>query len=875
VSLHQAGSAEPLAQSTPVLSAPQRTRIDVRAPRIASVASEYTELERQIGEDLETGLGALEGADESVIDEVSNWLDIDPEQLMLFQEALALERDTGVPAPVFYALGRGGAMPTLDHLLEVPVHELRTTIEEAAADGVIDLERIGDLDAVVDRLAAQIVEHAMQPDRGVRGQLGDVLAAAGIPAPTIAAVLRQYHTRTTDASEFWASFAEGSEVAETMPGGGAHDVLEAVRVADIVGPDPPLLRRVHDLKREGRWHTPDDLTRLGFDEWCDLLETVESEQRETAAEDVEDDGESDDERSERIAARAEAILDTLEETFPNRLIADRLVESEDVSPAARGLIKRAKHHDFLSGSIRTRIAGDPELVAGLDEGDVEAAIEEVEAVERVSRVTDRADEVAVLVGTGMRSAIDIGSMPERQFIDSYAEALGGRAQASRVHAQAQQTAAASKLVALRLVQAVQHAPFVLGAPPADAIKGIPDAKTLFQVAGAFCDCEHCGSVYSPAAYFVDLLRYLNVSSPERLDRIEKSLESNAAPSASVHTLTRSQPLDVLLNRRPDLADLPLTCENTLTPLPYIDLVNELLEAKITGGSAAHGTGTLPADVLRAVPQHISRDAYKTLQGAIYPLALPYHQPLAVARAYLAHLGVTRLELLHTLGRGDRTRDAVVAEALGTSPEEYALIAKGPTEAWRHLGFTSASVGDTTFVQTLTHVPALLDASGVTFQQLIDLLSTRFLNGDDQLQLETPTPDCNPDFVRIVGLDEPRLTGMLRLIRLQRRLGWPLGVLDGVLLGRDAHGTHDPLRLRKRSALGPTCAGRHCRHRRSGRSAPSNACPSQRRELPHGLQFYGDGRSTNPVRPYVLSVARTAFSKARSRGCARKDEGMVE
>ena len=36
-------------------------------------------------------------------------------------------------------------------------------------------------------------------------------------------------------------------------------------------------------------------------------------------------------------------------------------------------------------------------------------MEEVEAVERVSRVTDHADEVAVLVGTGMRSAMEIAS----------------------------------------------------------------------------------------------------------------------------------------------------------------------------------------------------------------------------------------------------------------------------------------------------------------------------------------------------------------------------------------------------------------------------------------------------------------------------------
>ena len=41
------------------------------------------------------------------------------------------------------------------------------------------------------------------------------------------------------------------------------------------------------------------------------------------------------------------------------------------------------------------------------------------------------------------------------------------------------------------------------------IKDVANLQTLFRSAGGFCDCEHCGSVYSPAAYFVDLLRYLD------------------------------------------------------------------------------------------------------------------------------------------------------------------------------------------------------------------------------------------------------------------------------------------------------------------------------------------------------------------------------
>ena len=82
---------------------------------------------------------------------------------------------------MFYALGRDGSVPTLDELLGVPIYELRTAIEEAAADGVIYLEPLGDVHAVVDWLAAQIVEHATQAAPDGSG-LGYLLAASANPA---------------------------------------------------------------------------------------------------------------------------------------------------------------------------------------------------------------------------------------------------------------------------------------------------------------------------------------------------------------------------------------------------------------------------------------------------------------------------------------------------------------------------------------------------------------------------------------------------------------------------------------------------------------------------------------------------------------------
>lgn len=69
-------------------------------------------------------------------------------------------------------------------------------------------------------------------------------------------------------------------------------------------------------------------------------------------------------------------------------------------------------------------------------------------------------------------------------------------------------------------------------------------------------CDDCTSVTSPCAYFVELLGFL------RLDP-ENSSSGKLGIQGTV--------LGKLFARRPDLGDLELSCKNTLTILPYLDL----------------------------------------------------------------------------------------------------------------------------------------------------------------------------------------------------------------------------------------------------------------------------------------------------------------
>jgi hypothetical protein len=86
-------------------------------------------------------------------------------------------------------------------------------------------------------------------------------------------------------------------------------------------------------------------------------------------------------------------------------------------------------------------------------------------------------------------------------------------------------------------------------PSNSQIESSPTLRSLF---GALeqCTCDPCLSVLSPAAYLVDLLRYVDTSSLASL---------------------------ALKQRRSDIYDLELSCENSQIELPHIDLVLEILE----------------------------------------------------------------------------------------------------------------------------------------------------------------------------------------------------------------------------------------------------------------------------------------------------------
>src|SRR5262249_59361886 len=121
---------------------------------------------------------------------------------------------------------------------------------------------------------------------------------------------------------------------------------------------------------------------------------------------------------------------------------------------------------------------------------------------------------------------------------------------------------------------------------------------------------------STAAYFVDLLSFIDPDDLvwENFQNIWKNKHNGEE-----YAVKYKRPFDALIKRRPDLPHLPLTCENTNTALPYIDIVNEILEYYVANDEltekAVYDTGEATTPELLAEPQNIIPQAYDKLKDA--------------------------------------------------------------------------------------------------------------------------------------------------------------------------------------------------------------------------------------------------------------------
>lgn len=258
----------------------------------------------------------------------------------------------------------------------------------------------------------------------------------------------------------------------------------------------------------------------------------------------------------------------------------------------------------------------------------------------------------------MRGARDIVRLGRSRFIERFqAKGKFDADLLSRVYSRAwSKTNARAQFIAA--TRGATQSDESLGEDEADGTPApFPDLAELFGLTD-LPSCTWGESIHGPAAYLADILEFLR---HRRL--ISVGGESSKERSA----------LDLLLDvkRRPDLAEIDLSDKNANVEMPFIDLVNELLE-RLVVGSDAFKLKLEWRDWQLKKGEPISGDMREKLNEAVRPWGLSL-----VGDVFASPIPQTHVE------HGCRHERWVLRDSAGVAVEfKRHLDEEGRPEAWR-------------------------------------------------------------------------------------------------------------------------------------------------------------------------------------------------
>ncbi|WP_160717884.1 neuraminidase-like domain-containing protein [Chitinophaga solisilvae] len=316
-------------------------------------------------------------------------------------------------------------------------------------------------------------------------------------------------------------------------------------------------------------------------------------------------------------------------------------------------------------------------------------IEELKGWQRLLRMCPDQEAAEVLMSQQLDSARKITALSQSHFVKKVGRKLkGGNATARKIYKQAYDIKTKVMLLWTNISQ-LRKSPYYgsLAASPApqDVLDNFQNLSSYQQIFGSlnYCSCPECKSILGPAAYLTDLLRLIDKAITKPNPSIPQGLTFN--------------------DRRPDIAEIKLTCANTNNLVPYLQIVNEILERTLMQA--------LGVD-----------DIYFDLVTRYYPFNLPFNLPLEQLRTYLAQENTSLSAIFTSMDTGASTL-AIAREYLDISIEELSNYKK-PAAASLPAVLT-ANYGLPITQQDLQHlneVDTFIKQVGIPLEDLKTLLS---------------------------------------------------------------------------------------------------------------------------------------------------------
>ena len=415
-------------------------------------------------------------------------------------------------------------------------------------------DRLDELEATLNRLrVARTLEPAPE---GKPSSLGDLLGT--LPGKEALSqdqrlIFAKLHDEHGDSDDLWTR-AEASGLTRAIP------ALKRTLALDKLTKNHASL--VHALQTKTDAKHPESVQFLTMLEPTDWIELV-FEHGVPPGRGLDRDG------------YIEQLQAAVEGKFPTQMLSKQLEKKLSTSerfPTRKVLRFLKANPDFdlkmqhIEPNLNETDKGDSALTEGLLR------------LQRIHVLTANAYDSAVLLDLGFGSSAQIINAGKADFDLRVADRLSPERK-TQVFAAAEHVFTTVLALATAYLSPSNsgNAIAVIPAPQAskETLEKYPSLRALFGDLNS-CECRHCQSVVGPAAYLTDLMHFLQRSTVNTAGNLSPA-NNKKDLNLYLEYATDGTVLGALLQRRPDLADLELSCENTNTKIRYIDLVLEILE----------------------------------------------------------------------------------------------------------------------------------------------------------------------------------------------------------------------------------------------------------------------------------------------------------
>ncbi len=723
------------AESEILYQAPAEAEINFTLEAKAIGLSEYEQYQAMLLPVLD-GRSVAEVPDEKM-EFLSRETDIPYQHLQYLRQDQRDSAPNQLPPAALYGLYRQGLSTDLRRLTSEKPERWGAALKTSLEQNLIPSGLAAQTDYILQRLRELALQYAFEmPGDEQEAPIGIVLSSSGLSAAKQREVVAalQHHEPAPDQDE-WESLRERAGLSEPE--------LQAVRFTlesnRLAGGHQPTLQALQNLRQARGWTQTRDLARLNRAEWQQTVQAQPLPEGFT-----------------NHAEYAEEMAFRMETAFPTAVYLHRLQEMGDpMNGDTTAFLSSNPGFDLLHSAVDTYISNGAVLDPNLNLTQLRANLKQDQRRARIAPTRNKFFVMEELKKQGIDSALSMAKRGKDSIINTFSDAIG-----EDVVANMYEESIIRSEVTLLMYNGIKDVTTGVTALPkaTGAVTETPEWAALFGTLNS-CECEHCRSVYSPAAYLVDILKFI---------------KDAPRPRGAVNLQ------DVLFDRRPELQHILLNCDNANVPLPYIDLVNEIFERYITGDTGAPWPQTVVEEPygkekLRAEPHDEREAAYDLLSGAYHPWVLPFNLGHEKAKAFAQHIGVPLYEAYEIAGRSDIE---VARVHLWINTELFDLIAQSATAEpgllegyWGIRDIWGEELGD------LQRVPILMERGGLRYEEVQLILGMEVFS-PLELSIDFATDPCNYEAHRLQGLVDDTLRPFFdilhRLLRLQRVLGWPLG-----------------------------------------------------------------------------------------------------